>query len=102
MTQATNEAWKKALEQMELTGWHYEPWTEGGDRGYIYCNENDNRVYAFVSDKYVLVGVKFGPVLFRRQRTDKNPHLALAKAARSADILAGTFKDIDTRLAGSL
>jgi len=101
MTQATNEAWKKALEQMELAGWHYEPWTEAGDQGYIYSTE-DNRIYAFVSDKYVLIGVKFGPELFRRQRTNDNPYFALAKAARSADMLAGTYKDIEARLAGNL
>lgn len=101
MTQTTNEAWKKALEQVELAGWHYEPWTEGGDQGYIY-NEEGNRVYAFVSDKNVLVGVKFGPVLFRRQRTNDNPYFALAKAARSAETLAGTYKDIESRLEGKL
>lgn len=101
MTQTTNEAWEKALEQMELAGWHYEPCTKGSDQGYIY-NEEGHRAYAFVCDKYVAVGLKFGPELFRRQRTDDNPYFALAKAARSADTLAGTYKDIEARLAGKL
>jgi hypothetical protein len=101
MTQTTNEAWKKALEQVDLAGWRYEPCTEGGDQCYIY-NEESNRIYALVSDKYVLVGVKSGPVLFRRQRTTDDPYFALARAARSAEELAGTYKDIESRLDGKL
>lgn len=101
MTQTTNEAWKKALEQMDLAGWHYDFCMSDDAPAYRYVTK-DKHIYAVVSDKAVVIGVMFGAELFRRQRTNDNPYFALAKAAHSADELAGTYKDIESRLEGKL
>ncbi len=101
MAQTNNEAWKYALEQMELTGWHYEFCMSDDAPAYRYVTK-DKHIYAVVSDKAVVIGVMFGAELFRRQRTNDNPYFALARAARSADELAGTYKDIESRLDGKL
>ena len=99
--EAKNELWDKALEQMEITGWHYEFCMWEDVPAYRYVTE-DKRIYAVVSDTAVIIGVMFVAELFRRQRTDKDPYFALARAARSADILTGSFKDIDIHLAVNL
>lgn len=101
MTQATNEAWKKALEQMELTGWHYEFCMSDDASAYRYVTK-DKHIYALVSDKACVIGVMFGAELFRRKRTIADPYFALARGARCADQLAGTFKEINDRLDISL
>lgn len=101
MTQTTNKAWKYALEQMELTGRHYEFCMSDDAPAYRYVTK-DKHIYAVVSDKAVVIGVMFGAELFRRKRTIEDPYFALARGARCADELAGTFKDINDRLDISL
>lgn len=101
MTQTTNKAWKYALEHMELTGWHYEFCMLDDAPAYRYVTK-DKHIYAVVSDKAVVIGVMFGAELFRRKRTIEDPYFALARGARCADELAGTFKDINDRLDISL
>lgn len=101
MTQTTNKAWKYALDQMELTGWHYEFLMYEDAPAYRYVTK-DKHLYAVVSDKTVAIGVMFGAELFRRKRTIEDPYFALARGARCADELAGTFKNINDRLDISL
>lgn len=101
MTQTTDKAWKYALEQMDLTGWHYEFCMSDDVPAYRYVTK-DKRIYAVVSDKAVVIGVMFGAELFRRKRTIGDPYFALARGARCADELAGIFKDINDRLDISL
>lgn len=101
MAQTTNEAWKKALEQMDLTGWHYEFCMSDDAPAYRYVTK-DKHIYAVVSDKAVVIGVMFGAELFRRKRTIGDPYFALARGARCADELSGIFKDINDRLDISL
>jgi len=101
MTQTTNKAWKYALEQIELTGWHYEFCMSDDAPAYRYVTK-DKHIYAVVSDKAVVIGVMFGAELFRRKRTIEDPYFALARGARCADEVAGTFKNINDRLDISL
>lgn len=101
MAQTNNEAWKYALEQMELTGWHYEFCMSDDAPAYRYVTK-DKHIYALVSDKAVVIGIMFGAELFRRKRTIGDPYFALARGARCADELSGIFKDINDRLDISL
>lgn len=91
----TDEEREHALESARACGWAYEP----ANGGYRYVA--NGKVSAFVSDENVYIGFAAGGhLLFVSHYDGEDFFMALAKAGRCAERLAGTFRDVEEILSG--
>lgn len=88
----TEEEREQALERARDCGWAYEH----ANDGYRYVAKG--KVSAFVSNEKVTIVCADNHLFIARPYREKDFFMALAKAGRCADELAGTFRDVEEHL----